>query len=76
MIDVRWLLAAVVAAVVVALAYGLFGPEPPLVVSPRTTWITRPLAADGLPQHRGNLDRAHAVAPTWSWLPTPAHQAS
>lgn len=33
----------------------LFGPEPRLVVSERTTWITTPLAADGLPDFSAHL---------------------
>ena len=33
------------------LAYGLYGPEPPIVISPETTLLTEPLAADGLPDY-------------------------
>jgi hypothetical protein len=43
-----------VAAVAVAaalLAYGLYGPERPIVVAPETTLLTEPLAADGLPDY-------------------------
>ena len=32
--------------------FQLFGPNPPIVVSPQTTYITAPLYADGLPNYK------------------------
>jgi hypothetical protein len=32
--------------------FQLFGPNPPIVVSPQTTYITEPLGADGLPNYK------------------------
>ncbi len=50
-LDIRWITAGVVAASVAFMAWGFFGPEPPLRVSRETTFITEPLAADGLPDY-------------------------
>ncbi len=50
--DLRWITAAVVTLSIVWLAWGLFGPEPPIRVSRETTYFTEPLAADGLPDYR------------------------
>lgn len=47
--DIRWIFGAAVATLLAWLAWNLFGPEPPIVVSRKTTFITEPLAADGLP---------------------------
>ena len=35
--------------------FQLFGPSPPIVVSEETTYITEPLADDGLPDYAGYL---------------------
>jgi hypothetical protein len=53
--DLRWFLAAVIALTIGILLFGLFGPEPPLRVSPETTVITAPLAADGLPDYQAHV---------------------
>jgi len=45
------LMVAVAAPAIGLLAYGLYGPESPIVVSPETTLLTEPLAADGLPDY-------------------------
>jgi hypothetical protein len=49
--DLRWITAGVVVVLLGLLAWGLFGPEPPLTVSRETTFLTAPLAADGLPDY-------------------------
>jgi hypothetical protein len=49
--DIRWIFAGVVAATVVFLLWNLFGPEPAIRVSRETTFLTGPLAADGLPDY-------------------------
>lgn len=50
--DLRWLTAIVVAAFAGSILWGLFGPEPRIVVSRETTFITEPLRPDGLPDYR------------------------
>lgn len=64
----RWfttggLLLAALVLVIAAVGIDLFGPAPPIVVSPRTTWITSPLAEDGLPDYPRFLLEAHGPAP-------------
>lgn len=54
-LDLRWLAAIVGAGIVVMLLWGLFGPEPRIVVSRDTTFITDPLLPDGLPDYRGHV---------------------
>jgi hypothetical protein len=49
--DVRWIAALVGVAFVGTLLWGLFGPEPRIVVSRETTFITAPLRPDGLPDY-------------------------
>lgn len=57
--DRRWIdhrrLAALIAVLtigfVLLLVVPVFGPEPAIVVGPRTTVVTEPLAADGLPDY-------------------------
>ncbi|MGB8854773.1 MAG: hypothetical protein WCC69_14560 [Pirellulales bacterium] len=49
--DLRWITGCVVAIGLGWLAWNLFGPEPPIRVSRETTFITEPLAADGLPDY-------------------------
>jgi hypothetical protein len=44
-------LIALAAVAIGLVTYRLLGPEPPIVVSPETTRITEPLAADGLPDY-------------------------
>jgi hypothetical protein len=61
--DLRWITAGVVAGIVALLAWGLFGPEPPLKVARNTTFLTAPLAADGLPDYRAALLAAMGPAP-------------
>lgn len=48
---------------VVAWLFNLFGPEPRLVVSEETTWITSPLGADGLPDYSAHVLAALGPAP-------------
>ncbi len=61
--DLRWITAAVVTLSIVWLAWGLFGPEPPIRVSRETTYFTEPLAADGLPDYRAALLAMAGPAP-------------
>ena len=49
--DLRWITAGIMAVLLALLVWGLFGPEPPITVSRRTTYLTEPLAADGLPDY-------------------------
>ena len=49
--DPRWFVAAAATLLVVVILYGLFGPDPPILVSPETTVIAGPPAADGLPDY-------------------------
>ncbi len=46
-----WSAVVLLAVLAGTLVWGLFGPEPAIVVSPRTTFVTAPLAADGLPDY-------------------------
>lgn len=57
--DLRWITGGVVAIGLGWLAWNLFGPERPIRVSRETTFITEPLAADGLPNY---LAAALAIA--------------
>jgi len=53
--DLRWITAVVVTAFVSSLLWGLFGPEPRIIVSQDTTFITEPLRPDGLPDYRSRV---------------------
>lgn len=53
--DARWLTAIVAFAIVASLLWGLFGPEPAVVVSRETTFITGPLRPDGLPDYAAHV---------------------
>jgi hypothetical protein len=57
------LTAAAVVALLFALVFNLVGPEPPLVVSERTTLITAPLAADGYPDYSAHVLASYGPAP-------------
>lgn len=61
--DARWIISGVIAVTVVFLLWGLFGPEAAIRVSPETTFITEPLAADGLPDYRAALLAMAGPAP-------------
>lgn len=64
------LLVAVAAVAAAVLAYGLYGSEASIVVSPETTLITEPLAADGLPDYA-----RHSLALTGRGTPPAANAA-
>ncbi len=49
--DIRWIAAGVVIFSITPLLWLLFGPEPAIRVSRETTFITGPLADDGLPDY-------------------------
>jgi len=49
--DPRWLAAGAIALLLGMALFGLFAPDPPIEISPRTTSITAPLADDGLPDY-------------------------
>lgn len=57
--DRRWwnertlalLLSVLAVGAILAVVFDAFGPERPIVVGPRTTVVTSPLAADGLPDY-------------------------
>src|SRR5882757_2643256 len=46
----RWLIGAFV-LLLLLFCFQLFGPNPRIIVSPQTTYITEPLRADGLPNY-------------------------
>jgi hypothetical protein len=56
---------AVVGAIVFVamLVWGLFGPDVPIRVSRETTFLTKPLAADGLPDYRAAMLAAMGPVP-------------
>jgi len=61
--DLRWITAGLVAGIVGLLTWGLFGPESPITVARHTTFLTAPLAADGLPDYGAALLAAMGPAP-------------
>jgi len=61
--DIRWITAGVIVGTVVFLLWGLFGPEAAIRVSRETTYLTEPLAADGLPDYRAALLAMAGPAP-------------
>lgn len=48
-------LAGTLVILALAFVYQLFGPNAPIISSPQTTYITEPLAADGLPDYEKHL---------------------
>ena len=62
-LDPRWIAAGLGLLLVVTLGWGLFGPESPIVVSRQTTYLTAPLAADGLPDYEAGLLAGYGPAP-------------
>src|SRR5687768_16815554 len=50
-IKILWWLGGVFVLLVLLFVLQLFGPNPPIVVSPQTTYITEPLGLDGLPDY-------------------------
>lgn len=62
-LDLRWIMAGVVTLAIGALLWGLFGPEPRIIVSRETTCITEPLAQDVLPDYRTHLLSLYGPAP-------------
>lgn len=59
----RWIVAGVLLAFLAVGLWNLFGPEPPIRVSPETTFLTEPLAADGLPDYGAAVLAAMGPAP-------------
>lgn len=57
------MLAGLVVLLYGSLTWGLVGPEPRIVVGPRTTVVTAPLAADGLPDYEAALLAMAGPAP-------------
>ncbi len=53
--SVFWWIGGVLIAIIGAFSFQLFGPNPKLIVSPKTTYITSPLDADGLPDYKAHL---------------------
>jgi hypothetical protein len=49
--NVLWWIGGGIALLVFIFFLQLFGPNPPIVISPQTTHITSPLGADGLPDY-------------------------
>lgn len=61
--DLRLITTGIVILAMSVILWGLFGPEPPLVVSRETTFITAPLDAEGLPDYRAYLLSLYGPAP-------------
>jgi hypothetical protein len=61
--DLRWITAGIVAVLLALMVWGLFGPEPPITVSRETTYLTEPLAADGLPDYEAALLASYGPTP-------------
>jgi hypothetical protein len=61
--DLRWIAAGLVLLLLGTLAWGLFGPESPIRVSRETTYVTAPLAADGLPDYEAAWLASFGPAP-------------
>ncbi len=53
--DPRWIILILVAATGGMVLWGLFGPEPKLIVSRETTLITEPLRPDGTPDYAAHV---------------------
>ena len=49
--SVLWWVAGFFVLLLLLFFFQLFGPNPPIIVSPQTTYITAPLGADGLPDY-------------------------
>src|SRR5687768_6703679 len=47
----KWLAGSILLLLLLFL-YQLFGPNPPIIVSRQTTYVTKPLGPDGLPDYR------------------------
>jgi hypothetical protein len=59
-----WRATAILAVLLLAAwLFNLFGPEPRLVVSEKTTFITTPLGSDGLPDYSAHMLAAYGPAP-------------
>jgi len=78
----RWItwtvIVSAVGFVVAEKLWAFFSPSPALVISAETTWITEPLAADGLPDYfqavmdlgpRGIPPEKNAAAAVWALIP-------
>src|SRR5688572_13807231 len=50
-IKILWWLGGVFVLLVLLFVLQLFGPNPPIIVSPQTTYITDPRGPDGLPDY-------------------------
>jgi hypothetical protein len=61
--SLRRIAVALVALFVATLLWGLFGPETPIRVARETTFLTAPLAADGLPDYEAGLLAMAGPAP-------------
>ncbi|MGB8854772.1 MAG: hypothetical protein WCC69_14555 [Pirellulales bacterium] len=61
--DLRWISSGVLLSFLAFVLWGLFGPEPPIVVSRATTFVTEPLAADGLPDYSAAVVAAYGPRP-------------
>ena len=80
---IRWIkwtvIVSAVGFVVGERLWAFFSPSPALVISPATTWITEPLAPDGLPdffqaflalEPRGIPAESNAAAAVWELIPS------
>jgi hypothetical protein len=50
-LNLLWLIGVILVLLVLLFVFQLFGPNPPIVVAPQTTYITEPLGANGLPDY-------------------------
>jgi hypothetical protein len=49
--NVAWWIVGLIAMLLFYFVFQLFGPNPPIIISRETTYITEPLGADGLPDY-------------------------
>jgi hypothetical protein len=50
-LNILWLVAGLLLLLIGLFFLQLFGPNPPIVVSPQTTFVTNPIGPDGLPDY-------------------------
>jgi hypothetical protein len=76
-LSIFWWLGGALLILVALFIYQLLGPNPPIVVSPQTTYITSPLGPDGLPDYekyilddyrKGVTPQNNAAALLWAAL--------
>src|SRR4051794_6200788 len=62
--SVFWWIAGTFFVLLLLFAFQLLGPQPPIVVSPQTTYITSPLRANGTPNYMAYLREQYRAGVT------------